>query len=377
MNPASSSLSTAVQTKLNTLIQKYEQAHPKSKKAFERAQKVLPAGSTRSVLVSDPFPMVVQSAQGATFTTVDSVTFVDFVSDYSAGIYGHSHPVIHDAVRQALSTGFSLGGITEKEAELAEILIDRFPSMDKVRFCNSGTEANTFAIATAMAYTQRKKFVMGTYNDIDATRPLIENLAAILVEPLQAAGGMRPATPEFLSFLREAASQTGTVLIFDEVVTSRLDYHGLQGYWNIIPDMTTAGKYLGGGFPFGAFGGSAKIMDRFDSTDKSIALHHSGTFNNNIFTMCAAVSAANLITQEELRRLNGMGDRFREQASLLIQDSGFKEMEFSGEYFYFTLIHEGISIGRRGFMSLNLMHTEASIDRLLKAVSVFLGDIAQ
>lgn len=101
--------------------------------------------------------MVVQSAQGAKFTTVDGVTFEDFVSDYSAGIYGHSHPVINDSVQQALSTGFSLGGITEKEAELAEILIDRFPSLDKVRFCNSGTEANTFAIATAMAYTQRKK----------------------------------------------------------------------------------------------------------------------------------------------------------------------------------------------------------------------------
>lgn len=236
------------------------------------------------------------------------------------------------------------------------------------------------------------EFVMGKYNDIDATKPLTKDLAAILVEPLQAAGGMRPATPEFLSFLREAASQTGAVLIFDEVVTSRLDYHGLQGKWNIIPDMTTVGKYLGGGFPFGAFGGSAKIMDRFDSTDKTIALHHSGTFNNNIFTMCAAVATATLITQGGLQRLNGMGDRFREGANLLIRNSGFKEMEFSGygsaigvhftgpdsealrELFYFMLLREGISIGRRGFMSLNLMHTEASIDRLLEAVSSFLDD---
>jgi len=239
------------------------------------------------------------------------------------------------------------------------------------------------------------EFVFGTYNDINATKPVIKDLAAILVEPLQAAGGMRPATPKFLSFLREAASQIGAVLIFDEVVTSRLDYHGLQGHWNIIPDMTTVGKYLGGGFPFGAFGGSASIMDRFDSSDNSIALHHSGTFNNNIFTMCAAVAAAKLITQEELLRLNGMGDRFRKQAALLIQDSGFKEMEFSGygsaigvhfsgpnsealrEYFYFTLLREGISIGRRGFISLNLMHTEASIDCLLEAVSAFLNEIAR
>lgn len=151
-----------IESRLTALIEEYEASHPLSKKAFERAQRVLPAGSTRSVLVSQPFPMVVKSAQGAYFTTVDGLTFEDFLSDFSAGIYGHSHPVIQEAVQQALSTGFSLGAITEKEAELAEILVDRFPSYEKVRFCNSGTEANTFALATAVAYTQRKKVRMFT-----------------------------------------------------------------------------------------------------------------------------------------------------------------------------------------------------------------------
>lgn len=143
--------------KLETLVREYETSNPLSKKAFDRAQQVLPAGSTRSVLVSEPFPLVIESAHGATFTTVDGHTLEDFVSDFSAGIYGHSHPVIHEAVQQALSTGFSLGGITAKEAELAEILTGRFPSLEKVRFCNSGSEANTFALATAVAHTQRKK----------------------------------------------------------------------------------------------------------------------------------------------------------------------------------------------------------------------------
>lgn len=148
---------TTTSQKLEALVRQYELSHPLSKKAFDRAQRVLPAGSTRSVLVSEPFPLVIESAQGATFTTVDGLTFEDFVSDFSAGIYGHSHPAIHEAVQQALSTGFSLGGITTKEAELAEILTQRIPSLEKVRFCNSGTEANTFALATAIAYTQRKK----------------------------------------------------------------------------------------------------------------------------------------------------------------------------------------------------------------------------
>ncbi|KAJ5594160.1 acetylornithine aminotransferase [Penicillium hispanicum] len=420
MTSQSPSAEARITNALQNYKAEYEQKHPESKKAFERAQKVLPAGSTRSVLVSEPFPLVVQSAQGPNFTTVDGLEYVDFVSDYSAGIYGHSHPVIHDAVNQALATGFSLGGITQKEAELAEILTRRFPSLEKVRFCNSGTEANTFAIATAMAYTKKKKimvfdngyhggtlsfgspdnpmnlphrFVLGKYNSVEETRPLIEDdIAAILIEPMQAAGGMRPATPEFLSFLRQAADRVDAILIFDEVVTSRLHYHGLQGAWGITPDMTTVGKYLGGGFPFGAFGGSARIMDLFDSPDKSTSLHHSGTFNNNIFTMTAAVAASKLITQAELERLNQMGNGFREWASEILRERGVESMSFSGygsaigvhfsgddaealrDCFYFSLIACGVSIGRRGFMSLNLAHDESSMERLRAAVSSFLDE---
>jgi glutamate-1-semialdehyde 2,1-aminomutase len=238
-------------------------------------------------------------------------------------------------------------------------------------------------------------FVIGKYNDIDETRPLLTSeIAAILVEPLQAAGGMRPATREFLQFLREAATNIGAVLIFDEVVTSRLHYKGIQGAWNIKPDMTTVGKYLGGGFPFGAFGGSSKIMDRFDSSDMSIAIHHSGTFNNNIFTMTAGVAASKLITPAELERLNRLGDGFRERANTLIRNAGVDCMSFSGygsaigvhfagseassllDCLYFTLLNRGIAIGRRGFISLNLMHSEASIARLLEAVSCFLEDFS-
>lgn len=158
--------------KLNKLKQHYELSHPLSKKGFERAQQVLPAGNTRSVLYSEPFPLVIRSGDSSTFTTIDGVTLEDFVSDFSAGIYGHSHPVIHAALREAVSTGFSLGGITENEAELAEILIKRFPSLEKVRFCNSGTEANTFAMATATAYTQRQK--------VSSESALIPKLASYL-----------------------------------------------------------------------------------------------------------------------------------------------------------------------------------------------------
>ncbi|KAJ6016837.1 acetylornithine aminotransferase [Penicillium sp. IBT 35674x] len=415
MSLQSSPSQLSIQAQLRSLIQQYETSHPLSKKAHENAKRVLPAGSTRSVLVSEPFPLVIKSAEGANITTVDGKTFENFISDYSAGIYGHSHPVIHTAIQDALAIGFSLGGVLAKEAELADVLVQRFPSVEKVRFCNSGTEANTFALATAVAYTGRKKilvfdngyhggtisfygtsgspmnlpheFVLGRFNSIEQTSPLLNtDIAAILIEPMQSAGGMRPASRDFLAYLRQAATEIGAVLIFDEVVTSRLHYNGLQGAWGIIPDMTTLGKYLGGGFPFGAFGGLARIMDRFDSSDKSLAFHHSGTFNNNVFTMFAAVAASKMITPEEIQRLNGLGDRFREEANQIasqfgqISFTGYGSMigiHFAGEnadqlrdIFYFSLLTKGLSVGRRGFVALNLLHTEDSIDRLLEAVGL-------
>ncbi|KAL4885748.1 putative acetylornithine aminotransferase [Aspergillus karnatakaensis] len=403
------------------LVEQYERQHTASKAAHEKAKQVLPAGNTRSVLSSDPFPLVIRSAEGSKITTVDGVTLEDFVSDFSAGIYGHSHPTIKAAVQEALDTGLSLGSITEKEAELGRILTKRFPSLEKVRFCNSGTEANTFAIAAAIAYTKRPKvlvftngyhggtisfppkpspmnlphqFVIAPYDNIEETRAFIDgDLAAILVEPMQGAGGMRPASRDFLLFLREAATRVGAVLIFDEVVTSRLHYSGVQGALGVHPDMTTLGKYLGGGLPFGAFGGSSKLMDQFDPAVNPSALHHSGTFNNNIFTMSAGVAAGGLITEESLESLNRLGDRVRNEANSLMQSSGFSRIRFIGygsavgiyfpgedgdtlrECFYFSMLNRGINIGKRGFMFINLAHTDASVDMVVEAVSAFVAEV--
>ncbi|KAJ0415409.1 putative acetylornithine aminotransferase [Aspergillus carlsbadensis] len=401
---------TDLSVKIRHLVEKYKETYPASQKAHEHAKEVLPAGNTRSVLHCDPFPLVVRSAEGSRITTVDGATLEDFVSDFSAGIYGHSHPTISAAVEQALATGLSLGAITEKETQLGEILTTRFPSLEKVRFCNSGTEANTFAIATAIAYTKREKvlvfangyhggtlsfpphgnpmnlphqFVIGTFDNIEQTRPLInDDLAAILVEPMQGAGGMQPASREFLGFLRQAADEFGAVLIFDEVVTSRLHYHGIQGALDVRPDMTTLGKYLGGGFPFGAFGGSSKIMDLFDPAATPAALHHSGTFNNNIFTMSVAVAAAGLITEDSIKELNRLGDRVRNEANNLMQTAGLHIIRFIGYGSAVGIWYKGdgadalrIHIGRRGFLFMNLAHNDASVDKVIAAVSGFVAEV--
>lgn len=213
---------------------------------------------------------------------------------------------------------------------------------------------------------------------------------------MQAVGGMKPSSKDFLQSLRDAADKYGVVLIFDEVVTSRFHFHGLQGAWKVTPDLTTLGKYLGGGFSFGAFGGRAQIMSLFDPTAAGTqTLSHSGTFNNNVFSMTAAVAASQLVTQRSLSRINGLGDRLREKGNEIAHAAGYESIEFTGygsavgvhfhgssdadlrDAFYFHLIREGIFIGRRGFISLNLQHTDAEIDRVLKAIQQFLEDYSQ
>ena len=146
-----------VGAKMEGLIAEFIKSNPASQQAFERAKRNLPGGNTRSVLYSDPFPLVVKSGRDCFVTSLDGREYLDFLSDFSAGLYGHSHPVVKQAVAEALEMGFSLGGLTEKESQLAELIKGRFPSIDLIRFCNSGTEANTMALASAIAFTGRKK----------------------------------------------------------------------------------------------------------------------------------------------------------------------------------------------------------------------------
>jgi len=148
---------TPVQQHLQQQIDKYIKDNPKSEKVVREAAPVLPGGTTRAVLLYTPFPLVFSGGKDAYLQTIDGEDYLDFVSEYCAGMFGHSHPDIVAAIDSVVKRGFTLGGATETEGEMAAALTRRFPSVDAIRFCNSGTEANTFAIATALSYTQRKK----------------------------------------------------------------------------------------------------------------------------------------------------------------------------------------------------------------------------
>ncbi|MBN9508785.1 MAG: aminotransferase class III-fold pyridoxal phosphate-dependent enzyme [Alphaproteobacteria bacterium] len=405
---------------------RYVARNPLSRAQHERAADVMPGGNTRTVLFHDPFPLTIARGEGCRLWDADGHTYIDLLGEFTAGIYGHSHPAIRAAIVGALDRGLNLAGHTAMEAELARLVCDRFASIELVRFTNSGTEANLMALALAVAATGRRKimvfsgayhgglltfpggrspvnvphdFVVAPYNDAEGAVQLItDDLAAILVEPMMGSAGCIPGDPAFLAALREAASRVGALLIFDEVMTSRLAPGGRQQSLGIAPDLTTLGKYVGGGMSFGAFGGRRDLMSRFDPRTPN-ALPHAGTFNNNVLTMAAGVAGlTQAYTPEAAIALNARGDALRERLNARCRGSGAK-FSFTGvgsmlcahatdapihgpadvpadtrrrDLFFFDMLERGIYLARRGFIALALPVGDAEIEQFEGAVAAFL-----
>jgi glutamate-1-semialdehyde 2,1-aminomutase len=373
---AATTLHQAIDRELQALHRRYVEANPESAASFAKAQGTLPGGNTRSVLHFNPFPLSMRKGSGAHLEDFDGHRYLDCVGEFSAGIYGHSDPDIVRAIRGALERGIVLAAPTELERELAELLRARIPSLERLRFCNSGTEANLFAVATAIALSGRRKvmafrdgyhggvmsfgrdvvtmnvphdFVMQDYNDgagaAAAIRALGPELAAVIVEPILGAGGNIPATRAFLQALRDATRETGAVLIFDEVKTSRMGSGAMQGRIGVTPDMTTLGKYIGGGLPLGAFGGRADLMDRFDPA-RADAIKHAGTFNNNVCSLSAGIAGlSKVFTPERADALYATSEALREAMNRAFAAKGLP-MQFVGRGSMFSLHFVGGDVTR-------------------------------
>ena len=263
----------------------YTDRRPVSRDWADRARTVLPGGNTRSVLHFDPFPFRVASASGSTLVDVDGHRYVDFLGNYTAGLLGHDPAPVLDAAKAALDRGWALGGVHENEVRLAELLVGRFDSIERIRFTNSGTEANLMALAVAKHHTGRSKiiafrhgyhggvltfgetsnpvnvphdWVLCDFNDLDAAAEAFAEhdgeIAAVIVEPMQGSGGCIPGEPDFLAGLRRLCDAHDALLIFDEVMTSRFARGGAQQLLGLRSDVTTLGKYLAGGLTFGWYG---------------------------------------------------------------------------------------------------------------------------
>ena len=411
-----SRMNKALQQALDQVEQDYRQRTPNSKAAIVRAAEVMPGGDTRSVLHFSPYPLVFASGAGGTLTDVDGHRYRDFLNDFSAGLYGHSQPVIQAAIVEAVGRGLTIGGVNQYEAEFARQLVERFPALEKVRFTNSGTEANMMAVLTARAVTGRDKilvmqgayhgsaitispaaartnppydFVYGSFNDLDYTNQAVVDsggeLAAILVEPMMGVGGCIPAEKAFLEGLRAMADRTGALLIFDEVMTSRFGPAGAQGEYGVIPDLLCLGKYCGGGGSFGAFGGRAELMSIFDA-NRDDAVMHGGTFNNNVITMAAGLTGLRDIYTPELAiEFLDIGNRLREalnaiarEKDVAVQVTGmgslmtfhFHDQPICAPYsvssdmlaaralFHLAMLERGFYLARRGYVSLSIVQTD-------------------
>lgn len=432
-------MNSSLETAIGEAEARFSAANPASAARHQRARQAMPGGNTRTVLHYDPFPLTWARGDGAVLEDIDGHRYVDFLGEHSAGLYGHSNPIILDAIRTALADGIVLGGPNRYEADLAAALQQRFPSLQLLRFCNSGTEANLFAIQTARTATKRNKvmvfdggyhggvfyfrqggipinlpldWVIAPYNDTERALELIrqhrEDLAAILIEPMLGSAGCLPADPAFLLALRQAATENDVILIFDEVMTSRLSSGGLQGALGITPDMTTLGKYLGGGLSFGAFGGRRDLMQRFDP-ERADAWPHAGTFNNNVLSMAAGLAGLTQIyTSDAAATLNAKGDRLRDGINAIAKRHGAAltatgRGSFIGLHFcagsvtrpqdldpseepkrkmlhklmHLDFIADGLYMARRGYLALMLPIDDAEIDHFLGVTEEFLSSRGQ
>jgi glutamate-1-semialdehyde 2,1-aminomutase len=407
----------------------YRARNPRSLAQHHEACGAMPGGNTRSAIHVDPFPLTIARGEGARLWDLDGHEYVDFLSEFTAGIYGHSHPAIRQAIDAALDEGLNFGAHNAAEAQFAAAICARFPSIELVRFTNSGTEANLMAVSAACAITGRPRilvfkggyhggvfyfrghgsllnapfeYLLGHYNDLEAVaalvRPHRSELAAILIEPMQGTTGCIPAEPSFLAGLRALANETGALLIFDEVMTSRLAPGGLQEAHGILPDLTTLGKYVGGGMSFGAFGGRADVMERFDPR-RPDAFQHAGTFNNNVLTMSAGlVGLTQIYTPECCSALNASGDRLRQRLNAVAHRHGLA-VQFTGlgsmlaihmtdrpirsqedaeqgnaalrDLFWFDLVARGIWFAKRGMFALSIALDDSDHDQLVEAVEDF------
>jgi glutamate-1-semialdehyde 2,1-aminomutase len=347
----------------------YHRQNPTSLSRFDEAKTVIPGGNTRLTAYFAPYPFYAVRGEGCRLYDLDGNVRLDFYNNATSLLFGHAYPPVVAAISDQASKGTAFAIPTEPEVELAKLLVARIPSVDGIRFTNSGTEGVQFAIRAARVFTGREKIakfeggyhgtadhvsisvtpdltltgearqptpvpasagithntvddvVILPFNDLEGTTALItahqHELAAVIVEPILGSCGYVPAQPEFLQGLRHLTTRLGLLLIFDEVQTFRLSAGGAQALLGLTPDLTVLGKIIGGGLPVGAVGGRREVMAAFDATAGAPKIPHAGTFNGNPVTMRAGLATLRDLTATAYDRLNQMGCDFRQRVQVL------------------------------------------------------------
>lgn len=323
---------------------------------YNQALHVIPGGVSRNTVFHKPHPHYASHAAGCHVTDIDGVTRIDFANNMAALIHGHAHPAIVDAVTEQIQRGTAYTMATEAEVLFAQHLANRTDSLEKIRFVNSGTEAVMAMIKASRAFTGRAKIakaegayhgtydfaevsqyatpdkwgdinkpnsvplangtpqgvlndvIIFPYNDIERTINILDQykdeIACVLIDPVPHRVGLLRGNTDFVDALYKWTRENGALLVFDEVVTFRVNYGGAHQDYSVKPDLFAMGKIIGGGFPVGAFGGRADVMKVLDPREKVLLFPHSGTFSANPVTMTAGRVAMEMFDRDAVAKIN-------------------------------------------------------------------------
>lgn len=333
----------------------------KSKQAFQQAKPLMPGGVNSPVRAFKSVkmdPVYMERGEGSRIYDLDGNEYIDYVLSWGPLILGHADEQVISAIKETAEKGTSFGAPSELETKLAELVIERVPSIDVVRMVNSGTEATMSALRLARGYTGRNKILKFTgcyhghgdsllikagsgvatlglpdspgvpasvaqntltvpYNDIESVRLAFEkygeDIAGVIVEPVAGNMGVVPPVKGFLEELRKITEENGTLLIFDEVMTGfRVDYNCAQGKFDLMPDLTCLGKVIGGGLPVGAYGGKREIMDQIAPSGP---IYQAGTLSGNPLAMTAGYETLSQLTRADYARFEVLATRLEDGLS--------------------------------------------------------------
>lgn len=418
---------------MSSIEQQYVDRTPNSAAMGPRAQRVMPAGETRAAGYHTPYPLTLSHARGFTLTDIDGNDYVDLSNNFTSLAHGHAYAPIVDAVSKVIGAGTAWPARNNTQIELAELICSRIASIDLVRFCNSGTEANMLALHVARVHTGRHKVLMARFgyhgshevfeagffgntgekswpHTIVATwgdaaefeRILAEQgdeIAAVFLEAAMGSSGLVGAPTEFFQRVIDATHQAGAVFVLDEVITLRMAEGGHQANLGITPDLTTMGKVIGGGYPVGAVGGNAELMGLLDPGRGKI--FHSGTFNGNPVTTAAGLPSLAHLSDDRIERMAAQAERLD---GLLAAAAAQAGLPFSSRRIgsllniYFTAeapeanllrsdasimrkvhlagMNHGMYFASRGLLVLSTVLTDDVIDQLGERFAAVFTDVA-
>ena len=400
-----------------------------SARNYAHACELMPGGTSRQASYWAPYPLTIKRGEGAYFWDIDGHQYLDLINNYTAMVHGHAYPPIVEATRMQIGDGTGWAAANQAQSRLAALIIDRVPSIEQVRFTNSGSEAGALAFTIARIITGRTKLLMArygyhgslhefeigsfgsegplthlaTYNDLADFEAVLDehsdHIAAVFLEPVLGAGGVVAGEPKFLHGVKAAAHKAGALFILDEVLTLRFGVGGCQASIDLEPDLTMLGKMIGGGFPVGAVGGSADVLRIFDPADMKV--FHTGTFNANPVTMVAGEISLRELTAERIERMDDLGELLRSGLADVAQKHGLplatnhygsclnlffsesvpessvvRDDEAVMDKFHLACMNHGLFIAPRGMIALSTVVGEDHIAEAIECADAAMRDVA-